>query len=151
MVKACLPHTPQETLTDRIGSGSMIRRFEYLNSTCRRHSGKTRPKFAIVITDQILWCLPIWGGFTQLLRYPGIGRRSYHSDMDHPPCLELDEEEREERSKEEIAHLQEIAGPDICCVIVQKGSPPLSSRLQEANVPHVFLNGPLAHLSVQFQ
>jgi len=74
MVKAFLPHTPQETLTDRIGSRSMIRRFENLNSTCRRHSGKTGPKFAIVITDQILRRLPVWGGFSQLLCYPGIGR-----------------------------------------------------------------------------
>ena len=108
-------------------------------------------KLAIVIADQILRRLPIRGGFAQLLRDPGISRRSCHSDMDHPSCLELDNEEGEERSKEEISHLQEVAGPDICRVIAQKGRPLLSSGLQGANVPHVLLNGPLAHVNVQFQ
>jgi hypothetical protein len=32
--------------------------------------------------------------------------------MDHPSRLQFDDEEREERSKEKIVHLQEIAGPD---------------------------------------
>src|SRR5260370_35439854 len=74
MVKAFLPHTPQETLTDRIGSRSMIRRFENLNSTCRRHSGKTGPKFAIVITDQIFRRFPAWQGVAHVLCDPAIGR-----------------------------------------------------------------------------
>jgi hypothetical protein len=30
--------------------------------------------------------------------------------MNYPPRLELDDEERKERAKEEIAHLQEITG-----------------------------------------
>jgi hypothetical protein len=71
--------------------------------------------------------------------------------MDHSSCLELDKEECEERSKEEISHLQEVAGPDICRVIAQKGRPVLSSGLQDANVPHIHLNSPLAHMNVQFQ
>jgi len=44
-----------------------------------------------------------------------------------------------------------VAGPDICRVSAQKGRPLLSSGLQGANVPHVLLNGPLAHVNVQFQ
>ncbi|SRR5258706_15870695 len=71
--------------------------------------------------------------------------------MNHPSCLEFDNEEGEERSKEEISHLQEVAGPDICRVIAQKGHPLLSSGLVCANLPHVLLNGPLAHVNVQFQ
>jgi len=47
-------------------------------------------------------------------------------------------EERKERSKEEIAHLQEVAGPDICRLIAQKGSPSLSSWLGCANSSDVF-------------
>jgi len=64
MVEACLPHTPQEALTDRIGSGSVIRCFKNLNSTRCRRTSETGPKFTLVITDQILWCLPIWRGFS---------------------------------------------------------------------------------------
>jgi hypothetical protein len=43
--------------------------------------------------------------------------------MDHPSRLQFDEEEREERSKEEIAHLLEIAVPASCRLIVQNGCP----------------------------
>ena len=130
MVKAFLSDTPQEAFADRIGSGSMIRRFEYFDGTRRRHSGKTWTKLAIVITNQILRRLPIWSSFSKLLRDPGISRRTCHSDVDHLSCLEFDDEEGEERSKEEISHLQEIAGPNLCGVIAQKGLPPLSSGLR---------------------
>ena len=64
MVEAFLPHTPQEALADRIGSGSVIRCFKNLNSTGCRHTSETGPKFTIVITDQVLWCLPIRRGLS---------------------------------------------------------------------------------------
>ncbi len=118
VVEAFLSHTPQEAFADRIGSGSVIRGFENLNSARCRHTSETRPKCAVVITHEIRWCLPIWRGFSQLLGDPSIGWRPCHSDVDHPSRLQFDEEEREERSKEEIGHLQEIAGPDSCRVIV---------------------------------
>jgi len=63
MVQAFLPHTPQEALTDRIGSGSVLRSLEKLDGTRCRHPGKTWSKLAVVITQQILRCLPIRGGF----------------------------------------------------------------------------------------
>jgi hypothetical protein len=71
--------------------------------------------------------------------------------MDHPSCLEFDDEECKERSKEEIRHLQEVAGPDLCGVIAQKGRPFLSSWLGRANASHVLLDGPLAHMHAEFQ
>src|SRR5260370_27958054 len=58
MIKAFLSHTPQEAFADRIGSWRMIRRFENLNRIRCRHASKARPKFAIVITNQILRRLP---------------------------------------------------------------------------------------------
>ena len=105
MVKAFLSHTPQEAFADRIGSWCMIGRFENLDSTRCRYPSKARPKFGIVITNQILRCLSKWCGFSELLRNPGIGRRSCHAHVDHSPCLEFDDEERKERPKEEICDL----------------------------------------------
>ena len=102
MVEAFLSDAPQEALADRIGSGCMNRRLENLNATGCRHASKARPEFVIVITNQVLGCLSIGRGFSQLLRHPGIGRRACHSDMDHPSGLEFNEEEGKERSKEEI-------------------------------------------------
>ena len=73
MVEAFLPGTPQEALTDRVVSGSMNRRFEQLNRTGGRYTSKARPKFAIVITDQIFRRLSIGSRFSELLGHPGIG------------------------------------------------------------------------------
>ncbi len=64
VVKACLSHTPGEAFADSIGSGSVIGCFKNLNRTRCRHTSETGAKFTLVITDQILWCLPIRGGFS---------------------------------------------------------------------------------------
>src|SRR2546423_13637018 len=90
---AFLPHTPQEAFADRISSGSVIWCFKKLNNTGCRHTSETGPKFSIVITDQVLWCLPIRSGFSELLRDPGIRRRPRDANMDHPSRLKFDEEE----------------------------------------------------------
>ena len=85
LIQAFLSDAPQEAFADRIGSWSVIRRFENLDTTCPRHPSKARPELAIVISDQVFWYLPIRGGFSQLLRYPSISRGSCDSDMDHFP------------------------------------------------------------------
>jgi len=71
--------------------------------------------------------------------------------MDHPAGLELNDEEHKERAKEEVAHLQEITGPDSCLMIAQKGSPSLSSWLGCSNSSHVLLDRSLAHMNAEFQ
>ena len=85
VVQAFLSDTPQKAFTDRIGSGSVNRRFEQLDATCPRHPIKARPKSAVVITNQVLWCVPIGSGFPQLLRHPGIGWQASDADVDHLP------------------------------------------------------------------
>ena len=105
MVEAFLSDAPQEALADHIGSWCMNRRLKYLNRTGGRHTSKARPKFAIVITNQVLGCLSIGCCFSQLLRHPGIGRRACHSDMDHLAGPQFDEEEGKERSKEDVGYL----------------------------------------------
>ena len=105
VVQAFLPHAPQKTLADGIGSWGMNRRFEDLDRARFRHTSKARPKLPVVITNEILGCLSIGRGFSQLLRHPGIGRRACHPYMDDLACFELDEEEGKERSKEQIGHL----------------------------------------------
>jgi hypothetical protein len=151
VVEAFLSHTPGEAFTDRIGSRCVIWCSKNLNRTRCRHTSEAGPKFTIGITEQIPRCLPIGRGFSQLLRDPGIGRGSCDADMDHTPCPEFDEEEREERSKEEISHLQEVTGPDMFGVIVQERRPILPSWSWCTNSSHVFLNGALAHMNTEFQ
>ena len=151
MVQAFLSNAPQEPLTDGIGSWRMIGGFEQLDVTCLRHTGKARPEFAIVITNEIFRSLTIGSRFSQLLGDPGIGRRACHTHMDDPSGLEFDEEEGEERSKEQISDLQEVACPDLSGVVAQKGRPLLASWPLGANASHVFLYRPLADPYAQFQ
>jgi hypothetical protein len=83
MIEAFTSYTPQEAFTDRIGSRGVIRRFENLDSTRSRNTGEVHPKLAIVIPKKVFRLLPIGRGFSQLLRYPDIARRSCDTDMDH--------------------------------------------------------------------
>ena len=85
VIKAFLPHTPQKAFANRIGSGSVIRCFKNLDGTRGRHTSETGAKFAIIITNQILRYLPIWRGFSKLLRNPRIGGRPCHAHVDHLP------------------------------------------------------------------
>jgi hypothetical protein len=45
---------------------------ENLNATCRRHTSEVGPKFGIIILNQVLGCVPILGGFTELLCHPSV-------------------------------------------------------------------------------
>jgi hypothetical protein len=71
--------------------------------------------------------------------------------MDHTSRFEFDDEKGKERTKEEIRDLQEVASPNLCCVMVQKGRPSLSSCWWCTNLPHVLLDGSLADMHTQFQ
>jgi len=151
MVEAFLSDAPQEAFADRISSRGMIRCFQNLNGTGCRHTSKARPEFAIVITNQIPGREPIGSRFSQVLRHPGISGRACHAYVDHLARLQFNNEERKEGSKEEIGDLQEITGPDLCGVGVQKRAPLLTSWLVDANVPHVLLDSTLTHTKAQFQ
>jgi hypothetical protein len=85
VIEAFLPHAPHEALADRIGSGCMIRRFQDLDAAGCGHARETGPKFVVVIANQVLGCLSIRGGFSQLLPDPRIGRRPGHAYVDDLP------------------------------------------------------------------
>jgi hypothetical protein len=69
----------------------------------------------------------------------------------HLARFQFDKKESEERSKEEVSHLQEVAGPDLSGVVAQKGCPRLASWLVGSNSSHILLDGALAHPNAQFQ
>jgi hypothetical protein len=73
-------------------------------------------------------------------RHPGIGRRSCHIHVNHLPRLQLDNEEGEKWTKDEIGHLQKITGPYLCCMIAEKRFPVLSTGMFWANMSHILLN-----------
>ena len=109
--QAFSPYAPQKTFTDGIRLGSSIRGSKHLDATRGGHARKIRPKFAIIIPNQIAWPFSIRSRFPKLLRDPGIGRRSGHIHVDDLARRQLNDEKGKKRTEEEIGHLQKITGP----------------------------------------
>ena len=151
VIQAFSPHTPQKTFTDRIRLGGSIRCSKHFDPTGCGHLRKTRPKFAIIIPNEICGSLAIRSRFPQLLPYPGIGRRSRHIHVDHLPRLQFDDEKGEMRTEEEVRNLQKITSPHLCCMIVQERFPGLSTDSCWAGLPHILLNRPFTHPDLQFK
>jgi len=64
--------------------------------------------------------------------------------------LQFDHEEGKEWSKEQIGDVQEIAGPDLFGMGVQKRAPLLTSWLVGSNSSPIFLEGALTDMDAQF-
>src|SRR5258707_1470038 len=141
VLKTFSSHAPQKAFTNGICSRSSIRSSKYFDATCCRHASKTRPEFPVIIPNQISWPFSIRSRFPQLLRDPGIGRRSGHIHMHNLPRLQLDDEEGKERTEEEIRDLQEITGPHLCHMIAQERFPVLSTGSFWPNLLHILLDG----------
>ena len=143
---AFLSHTPGEAFADRIGAFRMIGSLENLNRTRCSHTSKARPTCALVFTNQRLRRLPIRGSFSQ--RYaPPRDREETLSRLRGSPCVIFRSMRKKAKSgrKKRSVIWKRVASPDLCCVIAQKGRPLLSSWLVGANLPHVLLDGSLAH------
>ena len=127
MIETLSPHTPQKPFTDRIGPWRMVRRFEHLDAAGCGHASEIGSKFAIPISDEIFRRLSIGGYLSQLLGSPGIGRRPCDTHMNDSPRLHIENEESKQRVKEEVCDLQEITRPHVLRMVLQEGSPFLSS------------------------
>ena len=67
------------------------------------------------------WLLAVGRGFPQLLRQPGIGRVACHPEVRRPARPQFDDEEQEDRAKEQIKRLKEIARPHVVSVVLDEG------------------------------
>ncbi len=71
--------------------------------------------------------------------------------MHNAPRAELRDEEREERSEEDIADLEEVAGPDILGVVPEERGPGPTTWAPWPRLAHIPLNCPLRNLDIEFQ
>jgi hypothetical protein len=86
VIQACSPHTPQNTFTDGIRLGSLVRRSKDFDASCSRHARKTWPDCAVILSNHIAWPFSIRRCFSHLLCDPEIDRDTLH--MDHLPPLQ---------------------------------------------------------------
>ena len=151
VLKTFSPHAPQKAFADGIRLRSSVGYPKHLDATCCCYSRKTRPKFPVIIPNQIAWLFSIRSRFSQLLCYPGIGGRASYIHMNDLARFQFDNKEDKKRTEEEIRDLEEIAGPHLCSMIVQERSPVLSSRPCRANAPHILLNSSFTHANIQLE
>ena len=63
------------------------------------------------------------GGLSELLGDPGVSGMGGDGSMHNAPGGELDDDEDEEGSEEEVVDLCEIAGPNLIGVVPQESAP----------------------------
>ncbi len=151
MIQTLSSDTPQKAFTDRIGSRRVIRCFENLDAACCCDTSETGSKLAIIITNEIRGSLSIWSRLSQLLCRPRVGRRPRHADMDDLPRIQFNDEEGKERTEQEISDVQEIAGPDLSPMIVQKRPPALPHWARRTPTPRVLLDRSFTDTDIEFQ
>jgi len=111
---------------------------------------KERTELAIVITDQEPGRHSKWCGFPQLLRDPGVGRMTGHSNMHDFSALEFDDKEGKEGTEQQVSDWQEVARPDLMCMVVQERGPRLRGG-SDSPLSHVFLDGAFGDVNAQFE
>src|SRR5947207_1237391 len=104
-----------------------------------------------MITNKVFRSGAKRAGFAELLSYPSFIGGARDANMHHPTRAELDNEEGIQLAKEQIGHGQEVAGPDIGSVVVQKRAPGLTRRTWQPGLTHVLLNGAFGHPNPDFQ
>jgi hypothetical protein len=140
VIKTLAPHASEKSFTGRIRSRGVIRDVEHLDMTRVRNTGEAHPKLTIVVTDEILWPLAKGGGFSQLLRDPGVCRRSCDADMNHSPRVQVNDEEGKERTEKEVGDREKVTGLDLLRMSVQEGCPGLPMWSSRAHLSHVLLD-----------
>lgn len=151
VIQTFSPYTPQKAFTDGVRLWSPVRRSKDLNATGGRHSCKIRTKFPVIIPNQIFWGLPVRSRFSQLLRYPLIGRSARYIDMNGFPRFQFDDEEGKKWTEEEVCHLQKITGPHLSRMIAHECLPTLATGSFWAILLHILLNGSFTHPNIQLE
>jgi len=110
-----------------------------------------RPELAVVVANAVPGPLVEGRGLAPPLGDPGVGRVARRAHVDDLPRRQLDDDEGEQRSKEDVRHRQEVARPSFCGVVAQEGGPGLPARPWGLLMAEVRLDRPLAHGHAQLQ
>lgn len=111
VIQTLASHTSEKAFADCIRPRCAKRNLHQLNAACRCQAVKERSIFAIIVANQILRLNAIGCCLTYLLRHPFRIRVARHSEMNHAPRTQFDEEEDERLAEEQIHHGHKIAGP----------------------------------------
>ena len=82
---------------------------------------------------------------------PELARTPRHTEVNHTPGLQLDDEEHITLSKQHVDHGYEIASPNACCMSLQERCPVLTGWALWPFLSHVALDCPLGHPNPELQ
>jgi hypothetical protein len=101
----------------------VIRRFENLNSTRCRYPSKARPKFAIIITNQVRAVLAHTAWLLEAVHptQGSVGDRVTHAWITRLDLRSMMTNAKSGRKKRSVT-CKRVAGPDLCCVIARDRS-----------------------------
>jgi hypothetical protein len=97
-----------------------------------------------VVVDQEPACDAFRRRLAELLRRANVGRRAGDADVDHLARSQLDHEERDHGSEEDVGQRQDVARPGLVPVGAQERRPGLAGGARRSGAAHVALDGALA-------
>ncbi len=151
VVEAVAPNASEQSLANRICTWRFDRCSQHLNRASCCDSLEMRAIFCIIIPDQICRRLTEGCCLTELLSNPFIGRGTCDGDVYDAPRAKLGNDEGEEWPKENVGHLEEIAGPDVSGVVAEEGGPGLTRWSWWPSLSHVALNRALGDLDADLE
>jgi hypothetical protein len=81
-IETLTPEAAPEALADRVGLWGPRGNQQNVNARPLYHPPKHLTKLTIPIPDEKTWFLIVWGGFPQLLGYPGVSWMASHCKVD---------------------------------------------------------------------
>ena len=97
-----------------------------------------------MVTDQIAWPLSAGRCFPELLSDPGIRGIPGHAKVNEASRAQLDDDEQEYASEEDVIGLKEITGPDLPGMVAEEGCPGRHWGTGPTYLLDVLLDGALA-------
>ncbi len=151
VIQAFAAHAPQQPFADRVRARCLDRRSQHLNPRSDRDGIEMRTVFGVVVTNQVLGCFPEGCRLAQLLGNPFVSWRPGHAHMHDPSRPEFSNHEGEQRPKQQVMDLEEVACPDFAGMVPEEGGLRLVARTGRTGLTHIPLDGPLRDLDVQLE
>ena len=150
VIEGLSAYTSKKALARRIHERRLDGRANDANASPLRHAVEVGAVLVVPVADDELRAVTERRDVTQLLSRPGFGRTPCDSDADHLLRVDVDDEEREERTEPDVVGLQEVAGPHR--MVAQEGVPPLAARRSRwSDRADVLLDCPLGDVDAEPQ
>jgi hypothetical protein len=138
VIETVAPDAAEKSLANRIHERSLDRRPKNVDAGTGRGATEIGAELAVVVADDELGSSAEGRGLTELLRRPLRGRVPRDADVHEALGVDVDDEEREDRTKPNVIRLEKIAGPH--GMIARERVPALPARRQR---PMAFAHVPL--------